>query len=674
MYHWPLPGEVCTCEVLLNFVGRHVKICESQIGSTMPDHRLLPKLRELTREAQSLGLEIERGQASTPLADHCASLLNEHLRRAPAVAVLATHPRARAEALQWLLGRGRGGALLRAVPSAAAAAAMTEIQLEGEGYAVLGTEGRREELADLPAFLHAVEAQWQMGRAASTDSSGVEPRPDPHLGHGQSLSLLVPASIEELLLQPGLVSELQARAPLFVVAHEEGNQGLDPTAWEAVRHATQGVQVLWPVSTGLTEGAAPGPWWRDLCTPGMQVLDPLALVIPTATSPLQGAVSECFDAWALQVSAVRLGLAVFAIKERHEHELRQIQVRRQRDEMDLRPEIGSDINLRRPFDLARVALSDELAALAKAPLETARRSFLPEGSLTQALGHQLRRLEHADLEREPGAKSIKLSLAAIAQGQLVQTLRRTLKEELSRDVSQTVEGLEALRQQLEPELEAAVAEPVRLTLPAPEADSLWAQIGDMVSIDIRYRGEMPRRGIFQRLGEGRKAVFAGMMVLSLLGSFVGFSWRGIGVLGFAFLLVFLAVVGLTYRSWKQEDAERLDKELERVREQLHSECRRVATEVQREKQARLAAHLEQIKRQTLMRIDDLMRERQTREQAALNEQRERARRRKEQLDRQMREAHTLGQRMGKLLTDVQRLSDDAAADARDQALKRKLLA
>jgi len=30
--------------------------------------------------------------------------------------------------------------------------------------------------------------------------------------------------------------------------------------------------------------------------------------------------------------------------------------------------------------------------------------------------------------------------------------------------------------------------------------------------------------------------------------------------------------------------------------------------------------------------------------------------------------------MGKLLTDVQRLSDDAAADARDQALKRKLLA
>lgn len=640
----------------------------------MHEPRLLPKFRELSREAQALALEIERGQASTPLADHCASVLDEHLHRAPAVVLLATHARARAEVLHWLLGPGRGGALLRAVPLGGGGPVLTEIQLEGEGYALLGAEGRREELADLPSFLQAVEAQWQAGGSGAAPGGETASGLAAARGPGQALSLLVPASVEAVLQQPGLVAELQARAPLFIVAHEEGNQGLGAAAWDAVRQATQGALVLWPVSTGLTAGVAPGRWWRDLCGPGSLVLQPLALAVPAADSPLQGPVAECFSAWALQTGVTRLALAVAALRERHDHELRQYQVRRQRDDVDTRPDAGADLNLRRPFDLARVALGDEIAVLSKLPQETARRSLLPEGPLAQALGDRLRRLEHADLEHEPGARSIKLTLAAIAQGQLVQTLRSALKDEVNRDVAQTAEGLEALRQQLEPALEAAAGEPVRLTLPVPEAGALWAQIGDMVAIDLRYRGEMPRRGFFQRLGEGRKAVFAGMMVLSLLGSFVGFSWRGIGVLGVAFLLVFLVVVGLTYRSWKQEDAERLDKELERVREQLHSEWRRVAGEVQREKQTRLAAHLDQIKRQVLMTVDELLRERQAREQAAQNEQRERARRRKEQLDRQLREAQTLGQRLGKLVSEVQRLSDDTAADAREQAHKRKLLA
>ena len=132
-----------------------------------------------------------------------------------------------------------------------------------------------------------------------------------------------------------------------------------------------------------------------------------------------------------------------------------------------------------------------------------------------ALGDQLRRLEHADLEHEPGAKSIKLTLASVAQGQLGSALRRCLKDEVSRDVAAMAEGLQALQKRLEPALEAAAGVPVRLGMATPDSAALWGEISDMVSVDVRYRGEMPRRGFFQRLGEGRKAVFAGLMVLSL---------------------------------------------------------------------------------------------------------------------------------------------------------------
>ena len=76
---------------------------------------------------------------------------------------------------------------------------------------------------------------------------------------------------------------------------------------------------------------------------------------------------------------------------------------------------------------------------------------------------------------------------------------------------------------------------------------------------------------------------------------------------------------------------------ERVREQLLTECRRVAGERAAQKLARLAAHADQIKRQVQLQIDDLQRDRQQREQSQLAEQRERSRRRREQLDRQLRE-------------------------------------
>ncbi len=641
----------------------------------MQDSRLVNKLKDVARDAQAMALDIERGQAATPLADHCQQIVDEYAHRAPTIAVLATTAAARREALRWLLGPRPAGAVLRAGSSEG----LVEIELEGEGYAVLSPQGLRQEVPDLAGFLGALESPagsvYGENALAPHDVCDTRARAYPGLADGaaRSLTLLLPGSVHAALEQAGLLGELQARAQLFVLAHDEEAQGLPPELWSQLHQVLAGVMVLWPVSVELPPGASPGRWWRELQALPSLLLQPAAAQAEEPASPLQGAVGDCLRPWALQASAQRLRQAVAALKERMDHDVAQLQARRGREEDDGRPELAADAQQRRPFDLARLALVDDLSALAKLPSESARRSLLPEGPLSLALGDQLRRLEHADLEHEPGAKSIKLTLASVAQGQLVTALRRCLKDEVARDVAAMGEGLQALQKRLEPALEAAAGVPVRLGMTTPDSAALWGEISDMVSVDVRYRGEMPRRGFFQRLGEGRKAVFAGLMVLSLLGSFAGFSWRGVGLLGVAFLVVFIAVVVLTYRTWQREDAERLDKELERVREQLLTECRRVAGDVQREKLARLAAHADQIKRQVQLQIDDLQRDRQQREQSQLSEQRERSRRRREQLDRQLRETQNLLGRLGKLVLDVQRLHDDAAAEARDVAIKRKLL-
>ena len=90
----------------------------------------------------------------------------------------------------------------------------------------------------------------------------------------------------------------------------------------------------------------------------------------------------------------------------------------------------------------------------------------------------------------------------------------------------------------------------------------------MLDLDIKYRGEIPRRGFMQRLGEGRRIVFVGMMALSLVGSFVGFNVRKAAWAGVVFLLLFLGAVAFTYRSWRHEEEESFGKEIERVRESV----------------------------------------------------------------------------------------------------------
>jgi hypothetical protein len=215
---------------------------------------------------------------------------------------------------------------------------------------------------------------------------------------------------------------------------------------------------------------------------------------------------------------------------------------------------------------------------------------------------------------------------------------------------------------------------VNFAITPPSESEIWTRVGELISVEVRYRSEMVKRGIFQRLGQGRSAVMAGMMILSLVGRFVGLSWQRVGAIGLLFLIAFIGVVLYTYKSWKAEDQEKFDTELTRIREQLLVEIRKVAGEAQREKQSRLGEFLEATKRAIQIRIDDVSRETQQREQAKQLELRERVRVRQRKLEQQMRDLQTLTTRLAKIRQDCASLSVEAEKDVRDTARQKKLVA
>jgi len=151
----------------------------------------------------------------------------------------------------------------------------------------------------------------------------------------------------------------------------------------------------------------------------------------------------------------------------------------------------------------------------------------------------------------------------------------------------------------------------------------------------------------------------------LVGSMVGLNWRGMAVFGIGFLLLFFGAVFYTFRSWRREDAERLETEVVRVREQLEQEARRLIGEVQKEKQAKLAEALEQNKRTLLARIDDALREATEQEQSNQVASRDKARARLKRLDQQLRELQQLQPRMIRLNSELTAVENELTRNARE---------
>jgi len=138
-----------------------------------------------------------------------------------------------------------------------------------------------------------------------------------------------------------------------------------------------------------------------------------------------------------------------------------------------------------------------------------------------------------------------------------------------------------------------------------QLDLNMEQHKDYMEIKPRYRGERATRGFFKRLGEGRKSVFMILMTLSIFGSMVGFNYRDYSFMGGIFLGVFLLSFIYTFFAWKKEDKVAMEKEVEKLRDQLHTDFIRVIGEIERENNRELNEQLRKFKELLVQKNQEL---------------------------------------------------------------------
>ena len=163
-----------------------------------------------------------------------------------------------------------------------------------------------------------------------------------------------------------------------------------------------------------------------------------------------------------------------------------------------------------------------------------------------------------------------------------------------------------------------------------------------------------------RLSDGRKAIM-GMSMMSMV---IGGTFKAIWGIDFRAIvmivapLFFIAAIIYSFIVWPKEDKERLDKELDKVRDGLGSEVKRLLNEVQREKQNKISDHLDEQKKSILRKLDELMRATQAQQESTLKIQTEQAQKHLQQIETQIKDLQVAEREIASLKRQGQSLEQE----------------
>ncbi len=547
--------------------------------------------------------------------------------------------------------------------------ALLEIRLQETTYTLETDLTGRQEFSSADDFLSAFSQHSQWG---AMDEHMIDPvRLGLRASSGlQNFSILTPGKTDPSALQT-ILPHIASKNGLLVLAVPNSFTWTEEY-FLAIAMAIQNAVAVWPVYLGedvsnhqelsFLLGQMPIPVLKashlnaelDAFLPGF--------LVSGLNHPLRQAVT-------LSAYARRCRSLLDMIQERFEADQRQLESRQKR-EARLERTIGAeakDQDGRVTFDRLKSQFSEELARLLQALRENSRRSLLKSGELGQVLDQLLTSLQPDDLERELAHKVVKLSLKPEVLTGFRRRLAKALRQQVDEDCVLIRDSLDLLRQNVERTLAEVGATSRSLALSTPDNRQLWESLGEALQLDIRYKGELPRRGFWQRMAEGRRIVFVAMMLMSLVGGFAGFNVRQIGAFGFVFLILFLGGVIYTYTSWNKEENEQLDKEVDKVKESMQTEFNRTLNDILRDKQTRLQQIIDDLKRDGLAQLDNAQKEAQ-RNQALTNQNELRdAKAKLRVIDQRLKELRPLAQQINTLARAIEDFGRDAGQWLRELA-------
>jgi len=606
------------------------------------EHHLDPRLLGLCQDGRRLAETLERGTADMPLTNHFDRLMTALDDGGLTIVVLPLTAEACTRTLRWL-SAGKGVDLGGRDLSEVSVIEVSVGRLAGVG-----------------------------GNAAPLHCPGLL-SVDLPLG---SLAVAAPVTIR-LILDPAAVAE---RHELYGVTVAGAHLVLVAATLSSVFHAEArrfvgdlclAAPAVCPLvlEDGPDDPPAPEtwvPWWEDRSLLPGRIVAPIGL--PRAADPplpafLTDPASGVRRAMVQAVRAEEIHLSAELVQQQHGQRVRRLQARHKHEARALRrlEDSARLFTIKNRLDVLRNDLQDSIGSLVDEIEESGKRHLLPNGALSRQVEEIVETISPEDLEQQNTPIGIQLSLRDRCSRSIESALRTSLQTHFRDDVVILRRKLEEQQRSAEEQLGDILGTPTALSLRLPDDKPIWNILGSMVKVDVRYRGEMQKRGFLKRFNSARSAVLFVMLSVSLVGGFAGFNPRGAPLFGLLLFFIFVGAFIYSYRSWKREDEVRLAKEIARVKETMAVELRRLVSEIQREKLSRLGGHLDDVRREVARRIDTIVKELGESRARQVERDRRECQTRIRGVEAMIREMEGLGQPLGQLLRTARELRDGSAA-------------
>lgn len=621
---------------------------------------LIAEFHGCSQQGQEICQFIERGQANTPLSDLFQQLEKGIHGKPLGLTLLGLTEPSRSAALKWLYGHNFAVFSLEVSQQIG----LLEVHLKEQGYSLEKSTGERLEFDTWDAFIAAVNDAKLFG---SQDSPPVmQAKGALKVGTQaptgvRNLQVLLPENSSFVAGSPALLTRLLTESNVLMVTAPPDYQ-LTQTDKQVLGQLLEDMAAFWPllpVDELVPDlQIPPQGWWTQLHSlitlPPTLLTTHIDAAIPAHLAEVQ---DELRQALQLSLLAKRQLSVCGAVADRYDQELKQLQSRKKREarKSDTGSVPQNDLSF---WSQLRTELQDQCQQLLKTVQESGRKRELPNSTGNVSLKQHTDSLTYDDLDREDAYKTIKLSLGHKYQGDLIQFLQQTNRQSLKQDIQLTQQQLQAAAERISEKCQVQLEYKPTLNVPAVDERALWQDISDMIGLELRYQGELPKRGFIDRLSEGRKGAMVLVMSAMLLG-YIGIDLRNSGWLGLLLLPVFIGTIIYSFVSFKKDEQHRLDKELVRVRDELLNTSRRLLADINRVKQSKLADYTDGVKKQWQLQLEQLARDYQARTQAEREQTTNRARARIGAIDAQLNEWQASALKIQRLQSCAQQLQDKA---------------
>ena len=248
--------------------------------------------------------------------------------------------------------------------------------------------------------------------------------------------------------------------------------------------------------------------------------------------------------------------------------------------------------IRDTLDSIRRDLEENLARIEAQLADRLKQRLLPASIAPNKIDNLLEDLSDHDITQEESDRLIHLSVATAFIKKACRLVQDLVHDALQGDLEMLRAELPDLSRQIAARTENIKGLATAELLRPPDESATWEALKSTIHIDPRYHGELPRKrgldGLFEWVMHGRRPVFLIMMIAGMGGSLVS----GLREL-LAPLMLFAFIGGLIWarHSFKAESAERIERELIRLREMLGSEIRRLHEQALRDWATRATQHL-----------------------------------------------------------------------------------